>query len=118
MGHVAARTVDASPPLARRATVTLPDAATAMELVDGVGFVIPEEGVSTVAQRHVFDRDSLPAFLHAQAAMAYVSNKAPDAVKAFRAGIVPRFDELRREDGTYDQICVRLHVLCQRPATP
>jgi hypothetical protein len=38
------------------ATVTLPDAGTATELLDRVGFVIPEEGVSTVAQRHVFDR--------------------------------------------------------------
>jgi ubiquinone/menaquinone biosynthesis C-methylase UbiE len=99
------------------AAVMFPDAGTVLELVEDVGFTVPSGGVSTVAQRRVFDRDALRSFLQTQATMAYAANAGAAAFDAFRAEADRRVDELRRNDGTYDQTFVRLDVLCQRPGS-
>jgi trans-aconitate methyltransferase len=90
-------------------------AAAVFELLEQTGFEIPIEGVRTVAQRRAFDRDQLVGFLRTQAALAYVAD-ASDAVRdAFLRAVVARIDELRQQDGSYDQTFVRLEVLARRP---
>jgi ubiquinone/menaquinone biosynthesis C-methylase UbiE len=96
------------------ARVTFPDAGTAIELLERSGFRIPEDGVTTVAQRRTFDKEGLLGFVRTQASLAYTPG-APAAVRdRFLADVEGRVDELRRHDGTYDQTFVRLHVLCTR----
>lgn len=97
------------------AAATFPDAGQALELLEQAGFQVTDEGVVTVAQRRVFDRDQLAGFLRTQAALAYVAGAAPEVRAAFLADVDRRLEELRRCDGSYDQTFVRLDVLCQRP---
>lgn len=98
------------------ADVTFADPGTVLELLEHVGFHVPDSGVITVAQRRPFDRDQLAGFLHTQAAMAYIGDAEPDRRAAFLTEVDRRVEELRRHDGTYDQTFVRLAVLCQRPS--
>jgi ubiquinone/menaquinone biosynthesis C-methylase UbiE len=97
------------------ATVSFPDAGTALELLEHVGFDVPEGGVTTVAQRRPFDREALRGFLHTQAALAYVGGAEPGLRAAFLADVDAALDRLRRADGTHDQTFVRLDVLARRP---
>lgn len=99
------------------AAVTFADPGTALELLEQVGFRVPEGGVTTVAQRRPFDRDQLAGFLHTQAAMAYIADADTERSAAFLADVDRRIDDLRRHDGSYDQTMVRLDVLCQRPGS-
>jgi len=96
------------------AAVEFPDAGTVLELLEQAGFDVPDGGVATVAQRRVFDRDTLRSFLCTQASMAYASNASALEFDAFRDDVDERVDELRRHDGSYDQTFVRLDVLCQK----
>jgi len=98
------------------ARVTFPDAGTAMEILERAGFRIPEDGVTTVAQRRSFDKEGLLGFVRTQASLAYVPGVSAAVRDRFLADVVRRVDELRRHDGTYDQTFVRLHVLCTRPS--
>lgn len=98
------------------AAVTFPHAGIVLELLEEVGFRVPEAGVTTVAQRRRFDRDELGGFVRTQATVAYVAGATPEVRGAFLADAERRLDELRRHDGTYDQTFVRLDVLAQRPA--
>jgi len=94
--------------------VTFPDAGTAMELLERSGFRIPEDGVTTVAQRRTFDKEGLLGFVRTRASLAY-NPGAPAAVRdRFLAEVKGRVDELRRHVGTSDQTFVRRHVLCTR----
>jgi ubiquinone/menaquinone biosynthesis C-methylase UbiE len=95
--------------------VMFPDPGVVMELLESAGFEVPEQGVTTVAQRRRFDRDGLLGFVRSQAAVAYVPTAAPERRDAFLAEVGRRLDELRHHDGTYDQTFVRLHALCRRP---
>jgi trans-aconitate methyltransferase len=97
------------------ATVDFPDPGTVMELLEQAGFHIPEDGVTTAAQRRSFDREQLVGFLRTQAVLAYLPQAPPGTHEPFLAEVADRADELRRHDGTYDQTFVRLHILCQRP---
>lgn len=97
------------------ATVSFPHPGRVLDLLEDAGFEVPPGGVRTVAQRRPFDRDQLVGFLETQATTAYLAG-APDHVReAFMADAVDRADELRRDDGSYDQTFVRLEVLCRRP---
>jgi hypothetical protein len=87
-----------------------------MDLLERAGYAIPTGGVMTVAQRRPFDRVALEGFLRTQASLAYVAHATSATRDAFVAEVVANVDELRRNDGTYDQTFVRLDVLVQRPA--
>jgi trans-aconitate methyltransferase len=98
------------------ARVSFPDAGTAMELLEGAGFSIPDDGVTTVAQRRAFDREGVLGLVRTQASLAYVARASPSVRDRFLGEAERRIDELRRHDGSYDQTFVRLHVLCTRPS--
>ncbi|HEY7105289.1 MAG TPA: methyltransferase domain-containing protein [Acidimicrobiia bacterium] len=98
------------------AAVSFPDAGRVMDLLERAGYAIPTGGVMTVAQRRPFDRVALEGFLRTQASLAYVAHATSATRDAFVAEVVANVDELRRNDGTYDQTFVRLDVLVQRPA--
>jgi SAM-dependent methyltransferase len=97
--------------------VTFPDAGAALELLEQAGFEIPESGVTTVAQRRVFDHGQLLGFVRTQAAVAYGLAPGSDALERFVAGVDDRRANLERHDGSYDITFVRLHVRCRRPRT-
>ena len=96
------------------ARITFPDAGAVFEILEQAGFQIGDGGVTTVAQRRRFDRQQLLGFVRTQPALAYVAGAPPDVRDAFLAAVERRVDELRRDDGTYDQTFVRLQVLSQR----
>jgi SAM-dependent methyltransferase len=81
------------------------DAATAMERLEAAGFSAEGGWVRTVAQRRRFSRDDLLGWLRSQCYQAY----GADPELASRAEL--RLDELRRDDGTFDQTFVRLDFL-------
>lgn len=99
----------------QQATVTFPDAGTALELLEEAGFDVPTSGATTVAQRRAMDRSQLLAMVRTQAARAYGLGPDDELLERFVAHVDDRADELQRHDGTYDQTFVRLHVLAQRP---
>lgn len=96
-------------------TMPFPDAGVILDMLEQVGFEVPDEGVRTVAQRRIFDRDSLMGFLRTQAVVAYVGSNSQKLPPSFLTTVEQRLDDFRRHDGTYDQTFVRLEVLCQRP---
>ena len=96
------------------ARITFPDAGSVLEILEQAGFQIGDGGVTTVAQRRRFDREQLIGFVRTQPSLAYVAGAPPEVRDAFLAAVERRVDELRRDDGTYDQTFVRLHVLGQR----
>jgi SAM-dependent methyltransferase len=98
------------------ASVTFPDAGTALELLEDAGFELPWAGVTTVAQRRPFDRDGLLGLVRTQAAMAYGLGADHSRLSSFGAAAEAELDRLRRRDGSYDQTFVRLHVRARRPA--
>ena len=51
----------------RARQVTFPDAGYAMALLEDASFAIPAGGVTTVAQRRPFTRETLEGFLRTQA---------------------------------------------------
>lgn len=97
------------------AMVSFPDAGTAFELLEQVGFEIPPAGVTTVAQRRPFAWDQLLGVIRTQASVAYGLGSSDDMFDRFVADTSERVEELRRHDGSYDQTFVRLHVRCRRP---
>ncbi len=94
--------------------ITFPDAGSVLEILEQAGFQVGDGGVTTVAQRRRFDREQLIGFVRTQPSLAYVAGAPPEVRDAFLAAVERRIDELRRDDGTYDQTFVRLHVLGQR----
>jgi ubiquinone/menaquinone biosynthesis C-methylase UbiE len=97
------------------ARATLPHPAAVFELLEQAGFAIPSEGVHTVAQRRAFDRHQLLGFIRTQAALAYVVHASDEVREVFVREVETRVNELRREDGSYDQTFVRLEALARRP---
>lgn len=95
---------------------TFPDAGAVLELVEQAGFDVPEEGVTTVAQRRAFDREALRSFLRTQACLPYVAVATEQTARAFLADVDRRLDDFARHDGSFDQTFVRLMVRCRRPA--
>ncbi len=95
--------------------MTFPDAGYALALLEDAGFSIPAGGVTTVAQRRPFTRETLEGFLRTQASLAWVGGAGAAQRDAFLDDVVAALDEFRRADGTYDQTFVRLDVLVQRP---
>jgi trans-aconitate methyltransferase len=97
---------------------SFPDAGTYLDLLETAGFAVDDAtgaGVRTVAQRRSFDRESLLGWLHSQCYQGFEIGMPPDAHAGFRAEVESRLDELRRDDGTFDQTYVRLHALARRP---
>jgi trans-aconitate methyltransferase len=93
-----------------------PHTALVFEQLEQAGFVIPEEGVRTVAQRRSFTREGALGYLTAGALNA-VLRHVPD--EAGRQRILQeaasRVEALRRFDGSFDATFVRLELLVQRP---
>jgi ubiquinone/menaquinone biosynthesis C-methylase UbiE len=81
------------------------DAATAMERLEAAGFTADSGWVRTIAQRRRFSRDELLGWLRSQCYQAY--GDGPELAR--RAEL--RLDELRRDDGSFDQTFVRLDFL-------
>jgi hypothetical protein len=98
-----------------RADVTFPDAGRVLDLLEDVGFDVPPDGVTTVAQRRPFTRETLAGFLRTQAAVAWTADADPARRDAFLREVGERLESFRRPDGSYDQTFVRLDVLAQRP---
>jgi trans-aconitate methyltransferase len=97
---------------------SFPDAGTYLELLESAGFdVDPAHGasVTTVAQRRPFDRDSLLGWLRSQCYQGFEIDMPAEAHTAFRHEVEARLDELRRDDGTFDQTYVRLNALAFAP---
>lgn len=92
-----------------------PHAGVVFEHVESAGFALPDEAVTTVAQRRPFTRDELVAFLRSQAAVALIRDAPEDLTEVLRDALADGVDRLRRHDGTYDQTFVRLEILARRP---
>lgn len=92
-----------------------PDAGVVFELLEQTGFVIPAEGVRTVAQRRSFSADSVLGFLTTQAIVAITRTANEQQSRAIVEAAVADLERLRRADGTFDQTFVRLEILAQRP---
>jgi len=82
-----------------------------LEVLERAGFDVDEGHVRSVAQRRPFSSESLRGWLESQTVIAYESSMTPSARDEFRRRVFSRLDELRRQDGTYDQTFVRLDVL-------
>ena len=92
---------------------TFLDASEALALAEGARFDPDAPGafVRTTAQRRPFDEASLLGWLRSQCFQAYEIGLPAEAHAEFRASVEARLDELRRDDGTFDQTFVRLDVL-------
>lgn len=97
------------------ARVSLPHPGTILDMLEQVGFEVPVSGVTTVAQRRVFTREDLIGLVRTQVSRAYNIDATSELLPRFLDQVVDHLDELRRDDGSYDQTFVRLHVLCRRP---
>ncbi|MEY2402739.1 MAG: trans-aconitate 2-methyltransferase [Acidimicrobiaceae bacterium] len=106
---------DVAGPTAPCAPWTFVHAGTYLDLLLETGFDVQDGFVHTVAQRRVFDRDSLLGWLASQATEAYATDLAPEQREPFRAQVAARVDELRRRDGSYDLTFVRLDLLALNP---
>jgi trans-aconitate methyltransferase len=95
------------------AQVTLLTPSTVLELLEEVGFRPGPDDVRSVAQRRPMSRDELLAMVRTQAVHAYESPE-PDVRARFLEAAARRIDEMRREDGAYDQTFVRLEVFVRR----
>jgi len=92
---------------------TFLDAGRLYGLLEEAGFEIA--GVRTVAQRRSFTRDGLLGWVRSQAVQAWAPSMSAAAHRAFCAEVESRLDELRRLDGTYDQVFVRADASVRRP---
>lgn len=68
-------------------------------------------GVDLLVQQRPFDRDGLLGWLTSQVLIAYEPAMDQPTRGAFRSVVEERLEELRGEDGTWDQTFVRLDVL-------
>lgn len=93
-----------------------PGTAIVFEQLEEAGFVIPEEGVRTIAQRRPFTRDGALGYLTA-AAMTALIRHVPDEAgrEALIQEAASRVEVLRRSDGSFDGTFVRLEILVRRP---
>lgn len=97
---------------------SFPDAGTYLDLLEAAGFVVePAAGdyVHTVGQRRAFDRASLIGWLRSQCYKGFETDMPVAEHAPFRAEVESRLDELRRDDGTFDQTYVRLDALAHAP---
>lgn len=92
---------------------TFLEAGRYLGLVTAAGFSVDGGWVRTVAQRRSFDRDSLAGWLTSQCLQAYTTSCDAAFAGAFEASVLSRLDDLRADDGSYDQIFVRLDVLAR-----
>lgn len=93
-----------------------PDAALAFDVVEAAGFVIPDEGVRTIAQRRRFSTEQMERFLRTQVSVLLTRNVSDeDLASSIVEAAVAGIERMRRPDGTYDQTFVRLEILAQRP---
>jgi trans-aconitate methyltransferase len=97
------------------AQVSFPHPGLVHERLEQAGFEVPPSGVTTVAQRRSFDRHQIVGLIRTQASMAYGLGADDDRLARFLAEATDHLDELQRQDRSYDQIFVRLHVRCCRP---
>lgn len=91
-----------------------PDAGTAFNLVEAAGFEIPPDGVRTVAQKRKFTREQLAEMLRSTARVAITRHAFDIAANELTDELVSAVDELRHDDGSYDQTFVRLDILARR----
>lgn len=87
---------------------TFPDPGLYLDLLEVTGFQVPPGGVRLVAQRRHFTEESLRGWFDSQVGLALE--------EPVRAGVLARFDELVRHDGTWDQTYVRLDVRAFAPS--
>nr|WP_269205074.1 class I SAM-dependent methyltransferase [Motilibacter aurantiacus] len=93
-----------------------PEAADYGVLLAAAGFSLVDGWARLVRQRRPFaDADALRLWLRSQVLPAYLAGVDDAAAAAFSAEAEERcVQELRREDGSYDQDYVRLDVLARR----
>lgn len=92
-----------------------PNTGIVFDLVEQAGFMIPREGVRSVAQRRNFTRDEAIGFLRTQGAVAVAREADRSNASSIEKAAVAELERLRRSDGTFDQTFVRLEILAQRP---
>ncbi len=96
-------------------TPGFPDTGLVFEALEAAGFQLPEEGIRTVAQRRHFTRDQAIGLLRTQGTLVITRHLPAGPAGGLVQAAVDRVDQLRRDDGSYDQTFVRLEILAQRP---
>jgi trans-aconitate methyltransferase len=96
-----------------RSAITFLTPSAAFELLEAAGFGPAADDVRAVAQRRPMSRDDLLAVVRTQAVHNYPAADA-GVRERFLAEATARLDEMRRQDGSYDQTFVRLDVLVRR----
>ncbi|HEX5466566.1 MAG TPA: class I SAM-dependent methyltransferase [Candidatus Limnocylindrales bacterium] len=92
-----------------------PDAGVVFDQLEAAGFLIPTDGVRTVAQRRAMDRAALIGMLRSQVAVVLIREADPDRSSEVAEAMAAEADTVRRSDGSWDQTFVRLDLLVRKP---
>lgn len=92
-----------------------PDPAAVQERFEGAGFDFEGGWVRSTPQRRSFGRKELAGWLVSQVMNAYQAGLPSPRHPEFRDRLLESIDQLRGEDGSYDQTFVRIDALAWRP---